>query len=173
MNRFLVTFTTAIFAFMLIVGCSSADTAKDSLPTTVKAVPAPSKYDLSTPESAVRSYLAAIAFAYRTGDSEVASATMTPWEGVRVDSYIELNRQQGRGIEQKLTAFRVLDSSGEVPTMTVTANESWAYRYFALSDGRYQSEELTAAYHSQYTVLNSGDIWQVDKVQVTPAGEVK
>ncbi|MBU4555737.1 MAG: hypothetical protein KJ747_02560 [Actinobacteria bacterium] len=173
MNRFFVTLTVVIFALMLVTGCSSADNVKDSSPTAVGAIQAPAEYDLSTPESAVRSYLAAISFAYRTGNSEAASATMTAWEGVRVDSYIELNRQQSRGIEQTLTAFEVLESSGEEPTMTVTADEAWAYRYFALADGSYQSEELTAAYRSQYTVVNSGGIWLVDKVQVTPAGEVK
>lgn len=172
MNRFFLTITAAVFALMLVAGCSNADSVKDSS-AIVGAAWTPAEMDLSTPESAVRSYLAAISFAYRTGNSEDASAAMTPYEGVRVDSYIQLNVQEGRAIEQTLTAFDVLEASGEEPTVTVSADESWVYRYFSLSDGSYESEELTAAYRTQYTVVKTGGIWQVDKVQVTPDGEVK
>jgi len=62
------------------------------------------KADFSTPQSAVKTYIAFTSYAYRLARSDVASRAATPWESVRVDSYIELNRLKDRGIEQQLTS---------------------------------------------------------------------
>ncbi len=174
LNRIPVVLMTALFALMLLAGCSSAQSGAGSESTaTVGPVKAPTAYDLTTPESAVRSYLDAISLAYRTGVSDVASETMTGYEFVRVDAYIQLNIQEGRAIEQALSSFEIKGLAGKEPTVTVSARETWDYRYFLIADGSYASEELTAAYLSDYTVVKEGAVWKVDAVKVTPQGEVQ
>ena len=71
----------------------------------VKAVAAPAAPDLSTPLSSVKSYLDWTTYAYLIGDSDVATMTFSPAEEVRVNSYVQLNKEKGRLIEQKLVAF--------------------------------------------------------------------
>jgi len=175
MNRLLTGALAVALSVMLLTGCSPSTTPGETgeSTSTVGVPVVPTSVDQSTPEAAVRSYLNGISYAYRIGDSDVASQTMTPFEYVRVDSYIEKNRQEGKGIEQTLTALEVLGSAGVEPTITVSAREAWAYRYFSLQDGAYQSEELTAAYTTEYTVVLEGGVWKVDKVSATPQGEVK
>lgn len=174
MNRLFVSALALVFAAMLLGGCSSAESGPVSETTASVGPPAaPAAFIQATPQDAVRSYLDGITFAYRVANSDVASSTMTAWEYVRVDSYIEKNRQEGRGIEQTLTAFDVTGIVGEEPTVTVSTTEDWGYRYFALADGAYRSEELTAAYSATYTVVREGELWKVDSVKVVPKGEVK
>lgn len=134
---------------------------------------APAPPELSAPQSAVRSYLAWTSLAYRLADSGVSTATHTPREGVRVDSYIELNRQKGQGIEQTLTAFgsRVIESREQ--TALVATDEEWAYRYFSLATLEYLSEPLAASYEATYTVVRQPDgRWLVDSIDARPLGEV-
>ena len=164
----------AAFSVMLVAGCASnAGDPASGEPTTVGAPVAPVAPDLSNPQAAVRSYLDEITFVYHAMDSSAASQTMTTYEWVRVDAYIEKNRQEGRGIEQTITAFDVTGETAAEQTVTVTADEAWMYRYFALEDGSYQSEELTAAYKTEYTVVMEGGVWKVDKVKATSQGEVE
>jgi hypothetical protein len=156
----------------LITGCSG-----DSEPTDTADDPvfvAPSSADLSTPEASVRSYLEWISYAYRVVDSQVASSVMDPYEWVRVDAYIEKNRQEGRGIDQRLVGFEVLDVTSSESTATVETTEDWAYRYFG-PDGAYIGEELTARYSVRYSVLKDAERaeWLVEKVDASPDGEVE
>ncbi|GAB4276358.1 MAG: hypothetical protein Kow0056_06710 [Coriobacteriia bacterium] len=132
--------------------------------------PAP---DLSTPEAAVRSYLDWTSLAYRMANSEAASAVVTPWEEVRVDSYIQYNREQGRGIEQFLTRFDITSVAVEEPTATVTAYEEWRYRYFSLDSLEYLGPEHTAKYDTTYTVVWTEDRWLVDSVEAEALGPVE
>lgn len=140
---------------------------------TVAEAVAPSPWDLSTPESAVRSYLDWVTFSYRMANSEIPTATMTPEEGVRVDSYIQLNKQSDRGIAQDLESFKVTGVTQETSAAVLTAQESWSYRYFSLSTLKYLSDPLAASYDSTYTLVADPRGWLVDKVEVTPNGEVK
>lgn len=171
MNRFMLTLTTLICAVLLTAGCSAPDAGQSG--EKVGDPRPPMHLDRSTPEAAVHAYLDGISFAYRVADSDIASDTYSEWEYVRVDSYIELNRQEGRGIEQTLTAFEVRDQSGDESTMTVSTYEEWMYRYFSLSSLEYTSEEMTAAYNADYTVIRDEDLWVVDKVKVAPINEVQ
>lgn len=126
---------------------------------------------LRDPEAAVFSYLLWISFAYRTLNSEIATHAFSEWEEVRVNSYVELNRQEGRAIDQRLIKFEpeVVRTKGE--TATVAAREEWVYRYISTSDGSYSSPVHTAAYDTTYTVVNTeGKGWLVDKVEATPVG---
>lgn len=171
LNRLLVVATAAFLALMLLVGCSN--TSESTTPERSTYPAAAPTYDFSNPQAAVRSYLDSITYAYHTADSEMATPAMTAWEWVRVDAYIEKNRQEGKGIEQKLTDLQFKAQSGEEPTVTVSTTESWSYRYFALADGKYMSEELTAAYVNDYTVVLEKGAWKVDKVEARAQSEVK
>lgn len=143
-----------------------------SLGTVGEAV-APAPWDLSTPETAVRSYLDWVSFSYRMANSDIPTATMTPEEGVRVDSYIQLNRIEGRGIEQFLDLFEITSVSQEASTAVVTARESWRYRYFSLDTLKYLTEEYTASYDTTYTLVVRPEGWLVDRVEATPDAEVR
>jgi hypothetical protein len=127
-----------------------------------------SVWNVSTPEVAVASYLDWVSFAYRMANSEASTQTHTPYEGVRVDSYIQLNREQNRAIDQTLTAFEVGAVETEEPTATVPAYEEWEYRYFTLDTLEWSSESLFASYDVTYTVVLQPDgRWLVDSVEVT------
>lgn len=161
----------AALAMLLVAsvgGCKSGP----SLGTVGEAV-APAPWDLSTPESAVRSYLDWVSFSYRMANSDIPTATMTPEEGVRVDSYIQLNRMEGRGIEQFLDRFEITAVSQETSAAVVAARESWRYRYFSLETLEYLTEEYTASYDTTYTLVARPEGWLVDRVEATPDAEVK
>lgn len=153
----------AISVTLLLVGCDGGTDAGGPADPVVPDAP-----DLSSPESAVRSYLDWISYAYRMAESDLASPTVTPWEGVRVDSYIELNRQDGKGLEQSLSVFEIRSQSIEGTGAVVAAYEEWRYRYFSLAQGRYDGPEYNTSYDTTYTLVLEGDTWLVDGVQATP-----
>lgn len=161
---------TAVFAaaVLALVGCSNTPPAeKPQLPTSRPPM------NRTTPENAVKSYLDWTTFAYRMINSELASQAESPDEGVRVDSYIELLKQKGRGIDQHLTAFSVVRSSVEGTRTLIATKETWSYRYFS-SDGKsYLTPAYSTSYDSTYTVIKQSDgSWVVDRVQATPLDEV-
>lgn len=158
----------AVLVCALIAGCGGSQTPATS--TTAASVPS---FDQSTPQAGVRAYLDAISFAYRTGASDVASQTMSGAELVRVDAYIELNRQQGRSIEQTLTDIEFGQLKGTEPTLTVGATEDWVYRYVPVGGSATGTQELSASYTTEYTVILDDGKWKVDSVKVTPQGAVK
>ncbi len=163
-----------LFAGALLTGCSgsgSGDLAGDTrAPVTEPAPP-----DLGDPESAVRSYLEWISFAYVRMDAGVAAHAMSVFEEVRVDSYIQRNLQeQARGIHQVPVdaAYRLV--SLEETSAVVAGSESWVYRYFDVRTRDYTSGVLEASYDVTYTVVvEEGKGWVVDRVEATPRGEVE
>jgi len=157
-----------ILLAMTLGGCGS----EPSLGTVGEAV-APAPWDLSTPEIAVRSYLDWVSFSYRMANSDIPTATMTPEESVRVDSYIQLNRIEGQGIEQFLDIFEITSVSQETSTAVLTARESWRYRYFSLDTLAYLTEEYTASYDTTYTLVARPEGWLVDRVEASAESEVK
>ena len=167
--------TVAILAVLVLAvavtaaGCGSAVPEAETAGEPV--VPAP--YDLSDPEAAVRSYLDWVSFSYRMANSEIPTATMTPAEGVRVDAYIQLNRTDGRGLEQRITSFEVRSMSLETTTAVVAAREDWDYRYFSLEDLGYVTEPLQASYETTYTLVREERGWVVDRVEAAAIGEVQ
>lgn len=166
-----------LVAVCLCIGalCASGCCAENAKPLAGRVVEpvTPAPPDLSQPKTAVHSYLDWVSFSYRLANSEISSMTMTPWEGVRVDSYIQKNRQEGRGIDQRLTAFEIDGSSREGTRALVVTDETWTYRYFRLSDLAYDSPRYTVSYDATYTVVREAERWLVDKVEATPRGEVK
>jgi len=157
----------AVLLGLVAFGCDSGEPAE-----VVGEAVQPAPWDLSTPELAVRSYLDWVSFSYRMANSDIPTATMTPEEGVRVDSYIQLNRIDGKGIEQILEAFEVVSVSEETSSAVLTARESWRYRYFSLETLEYVSEERMASYDTTYTLVPGVGGWVVDLVEATAEGEV-
>lgn len=159
-------------ALALVVGCAPAATpAKPPADPSNAVVPA--SWDLRTPPSAVSSYLDWMSFAYRMANSEIASQAMTATEGVRVDAYIQLNKQQNRAIDQRLTAFEVRSLTERPGTATLAASEKWEYRYFDLTTLEWTSDELTASYDTTYSLVREARGWLVDSVEATSSVPVK
>lgn len=127
---------------------------------------------LKDPKKSVYSYLLWISYAYRILDSNVATHTFSEWEEVRVNSYVEFNRQQGRAIDQRLVDFRVesvdpVDWTDET-TVTVTARETWRYRYIDTKSVKYNTPAYSETYDTVYTVVNVPEKgWLVDKVKAS------
>lgn len=136
----------------------------------------PKPWDLSSPETAVRSYLDWISYVYRVGNSDVARGVMTADEMVRVDAYNQYNIQQKRLVQQKVDeiSFGKISIKNET-TATVPADESWTYSYLSIDKGNAPVQgPLKAEYKTVYTVVKSKDgMWRVAKVKATPNGTVK
>ncbi len=130
----------------------------------------PANADLSTPENAVRSYLDFLSYAYRLGRSDVASHTMGPDELMRVDSYIELDRQRGRTIDQRLDeiAFGRAVAQG-ADRQLVPAREKWTYRYVDRVSGTYKGSAKRASFSATFTVERAPAGWIVTSVEATSA----
>lgn len=152
-------------------GCSNGASSADKVPLPQR----PAAPDLTTPESAVRAYLDWSALSYRLLNSDISSPTMTPDEGVRVDSYIELLKQQKQqGIDQHLTAYKVERVSTEGTRTLVATSETWWYRYFGLDGKTYVTPQYSTSYDSTYTVVRQKNgTWLVDKVDVKALGQVQ
>lgn len=129
---------------------------------------------LKTPEAAVRSYLDWTSYAYRIGQAQVASATMSPAEQVRVDGYIQLNLQKSRLIDQTLSSIKFGKASTEGTHTLLPAVEKWTYRYVSVTAaGQTVEGPYPAGYDTTYTVVRSGGGWVVDSVNAKATGEVK
>lgn len=181
MRLFLLAFVASLaFVFALsLSGCSNPPGSDSKTGDQIgqeqpPKLPPPDNTDLSTPEAAVRTYLDWISYAYRIVNSQVAFDYMTSWEFVRVDAYIEKNRQENKAIDQQIVKFSINEVSGSESTKTVETSEEWKYRYFR-PGGTYISEELTATYAVRYTVVRAEDrdAWLVDKVEPVPQGKVE
>jgi hypothetical protein len=184
---FTVALVACAVALPLAAGCTKGSSAKKagsdviqvapgvSFPKTAPSAPqAPPPPMLRSPQTSVYSYLLWISYSYRILNSDVATMAFSPYEEVRVNSYVELNKEQGRAIDQRLVEFKIKGVQTKDNTATVTAEESWAYRYIDTRTLKYSSDVLRAAYDTTYTVVeNAKKQWLVDKVEATPRGEVK
>lgn len=130
---------------------------------------------LTDPESAVRSYLAWTTYAYRTSQSEAALPTMTTYEEVRVDAYVQYNLQQFRLLDQTLDliSFGAIAVDGD--TATVPTHEEYTYSYLSVGEGNEViGGPFEAAYDVVYTLVkNDEGNWVVDKVEATALGKVE
>jgi len=135
----------------------------------------PEPWVLSSPKSAVRSYLDWISYAYRIGESSVATPTMSAEQEVRVDSYNQMNLQNGKVIDQALDDITFGTPVTRGARTLVPVHEVWTYRYVSIADvGKTLAGPHTATYDTTYTVTkNSRGDWVVDSVAVKAIGEVK
>ena len=135
----------------------------------------PGLWNLKTPELAVRSYLDWTAYAYRTGQSALATATMTPYEEVRVDSFIQFNIEQKRLMDETLVSLVFGKTSTGSTSTLVPAKEVWKYSYLSIDKGnKVVGGPYTVAYDTTYTVVKQkSGVWLVDSVLAEPKGTVK
>lgn len=171
-------------AVLLTGGCSSKDTGEVAAGGSKPAAsaseeptgeahgedpslpPEPAAPDLSTPEGAVRSYLAWTTYAYRIADARVALPTMSQKQEDAVKSYVEYNTGKGQVLDQTLQSITFSEPAQTGPRMTVSTHETWTYRYLSAEnpeeviDGPH---EIT--YDVTYTLIESGDGWVVDEVR--------
>ena len=146
--------------------CGPAEEAPAAPGVNIAADPvAPAPWDLATPESSVRSYLDWVSFSYRMANSDIPTATMTPGESVRVDSYIQLNRMEGKGLEQALQSIELTPISEDASSAVLTAREEWTYRYFSLDTLEYLSDLTRESYEATYTLVQEAPGWLVDRVE--------
>lgn len=138
----------------------------------INARPVP--WDLSTPQRAIASYLAWTSYAYRTATSSYATPTMGPDQGVRVDSYIQLNLQQSRLLDQHLDSLTFGTASKTGTSTLVPAKEKWTYSYLSIAKGaKVLGGPFSASYETTYTLSKTAKGWVVMSIAVTPIGTVK
>ena len=130
---------------------------------------------LTTPESAVRSYLDWVSYAYRIGQSKVAAPAMSPDEWVRVDAYVQYNIEKRKLIDQTLKSIEFGKPVVKAKTALLPAKEKWKYRYVSIEEaGKTIGGPYTASYDTTYTVIKSDKgAWVVDKVDAKALGTVK
>lgn len=146
----------------------------DKRPPSKVAVPPPPM--LRNPRSAVYSYSLWISFAYRVMNSDVATIAFSPYEEVRVNSYVQYNKEKGRALDQVLREQKVKQvKQVSETTATVATAEKWKYRYIDINSGAYDGPWLDATYDVTYTVVydRKRPGWLVDKVDALPKGTVK
>jgi len=175
----------AVLAFSAILGgCTkgssatngdsqaSRETTPGEFPDTKPPAPVTPPPPMTTdPEKSVYSYLLWISYAYRIAQSDVATHAFSEWEEVRVSSYIEKNRQDGKALDQRLIGFDVKNVESKGSTATVTTREQWAYRYIDGATETYSGKTHEAEYDVRYTVVKVPKKgWLVDSVKATPVG---
>jgi hypothetical protein len=135
----------------------------------------PAAWVLTTPESAVRSYLAWVSYAYRIGQSQVATPTMTAKEELPMDSYCQYNLEKARLLDQTLKSITFGAASTGTTSTLLPAKESWTYSYLSVKEGNPKiGGPYTVSYDTTYTVAKDKQgVWLVDSVQATPLGPVK
>lgn len=175
MNRIHRVVMLGVLAALLLAGCvrTSQPALKSTAEWPVAPATRPTTPQLSSPQATVRSYLAWTSFAYRSGVSEDASPTMSADEGVRIDSYIELNKERGRTIDQQLLVIRFGPTSTDGSRTIVPAHEQWRYRYLNPDGSQALSPVYAISYDTTYTLVSRGGHLVVDRVDAKPLGAVK
>lgn len=182
MTRLLL--SVVLLGALTLTGCATGGAPSgDSAPRSQELTPgqfpsaappaaqAPPPPMLKSPQQSVYSYLLWISYAYRILNSDVATMAFSPYEEVRVNSYVELNRQEGRAIDQRLVSFDVKSEQSKGSTATVVGRETWRYRYIDIKTRKYKGPAYDATYDTTYTVVKYPDKgWLVDKVQATAVG---
>ena len=158
-----------LLSIAALPGCGSSPAPGSVVGDPVMPPPA----EHATPESAARAYLDWVSFAYRMVNSEIATPVMTAEEWVAVDAYIQLNRQEGRAIEQSLISFEVRSQSAETTSAVLAAREEWLYRYFSVDTLAYESEPIRASYETTYTLVLEDRGWLVADVEAAPLTELE
>lgn len=135
----------------------------------------PQPWVLSTPESAVRSYLDWSSYAYRIASSDVASPTMSDKQGVRVDSFIQFNLEKSKLLDESLTSISFGKPTVESTHTLVPARELWSYSYRSIAVGnKVLGGPYSLSYDTTYTVIKEKNgTWVVADVAAKALGTVK
>ena len=142
-------------------------------PETLANRPAP--WVLTSPQSAVKSYLDWTAYAYRIGQSDVASLTMGSGEFNRVDAYTQLNLEKAQLLDENLKSVKYGTPSVDGTQTKIPTRENWSYRYVSIKNpGQTVGGPYTASYDATYTVVKSYQgQWLVTAVDAKALGPVK
>lgn len=166
--------TTGSSAASKTVGANMAGPTQKVIVSKQALANRPHPWVLTTPESAVRSYLDWTSYAYRIATSDVATPTMSAKQAVRVDSYTQLNLQKSRLIDQALKSITFGTPSVGSTSTLLPAHEDWTYRYVSIQTvGKTIAGPYSISYDTIYTLVKSGSGWVVDSIQVKPLGTVK
>lgn len=135
----------------------------------------PAPWNLRSPQSAITSYLAWVSYAYRIGNSQVATPTMTSYEEVRMDSYCQYNLENKRLLDQKLDSISFGKASKTATATLVPVKESWTYSYLSVDKGNpVIGGPYRIDYQSTYKVVkNAAGQWIVDSVNAKALGTLK
>ncbi|MGB4593599.1 MAG: hypothetical protein WBI63_07515 [Coriobacteriia bacterium] len=156
------------------VGAAMAGPVVDVQVTQEAMESTPTPPVLTSPESAVRSFLDWTSYAYRTAQSRAALPVMTTYEEVRVDSYIQYNIQKFRLLDQRLQSITFGRASVEGSRAVVPVRETWTYSYVSIKEpGKVIGGPYEISYEATYTVVNSESGWKVDNVESTALGKVE
>ncbi len=162
----IVAFCVLAIVTAVLVGCGSGEESGVVYP--IAPAVRPAEPNLTTPEDAVESYTDWISYAYRVMDSEVATHAFSLYEEVNVNSYVQYNAMEGKGLEQFLQRSDYDLVAASDTTATIVGDEYWLYRYFAADQSKYLTSPKEASYEVTYTVVHQDDgRWLVDKVEVT------
>jgi len=142
-------------------------------PDTLANRPVP--WVLTSPQSAVKSYLDWTAYAYRIGQSVVASPTMGSAEFTRVDAYTQLNLEKAQLLDETLKAVKYGTPSVDGTQTKIPTREDWSYRYVSIKNAdQTVGGPYTASYEATYTVVESHQgQWLVTAVDAKALGPVK
>jgi len=127
-----------------------------------------------SPRKAVDSYLSWVSFAYEMANSDVATMTFSADEEVRVNSYVQLNKEKNRRIRQRLVRFTASAPTKVGKRTLLPAKEQWEYSYEALATTKSLTPTYTVSYVTTYTLVpRAQGGWIVDSVEAKALGEVK
>lgn len=135
----------------------------------------PRPWVLSTPQSAVRSYLDWTAYAYRIATSDVATPTMGASEGVHVDSYVQFNLEKSRLLDETLSSITFGKLTVEATHTLVPTTEKWRYSYRSIKAGnKVVGGPYSVSYDTTYTVVKTKKgTWMVESAVAKALGPVK
>lgn len=118
----------------------------------------------STPKQAVTAYLSAIPEAYLSLEVTVVAPFVTDRQEVREDSYIQLNRQEGKALEMALVSYRVLEAaepSADASEAIVLTEEQWRWRYWDIRSRKPATAWAQTTYRMEYSLAREGSGWLV------------
>lgn len=154
-----------------ISGCARARHAPSTPETPTEAtsgalppIQAVERIPSSTPKQAVTAYLSAIPEAYFSLEVTAVAPFVTERQEVREDSYIELNRQEGKALEMTLLSYRVLEApepSDDGTSAVVRTDETWRWRYWDVQTRKPSTGWATTTYRMEYSVERHGSGWLV------------
>jgi len=116
----------------------------------------PHAWVLTTPQSAVRSFLDWTSYAYRIATSDVATPTMGANQEVRVDSYVQYNLEKQRLLDESLTSITIGSPTAESTHTVVPTHAEWTYSYLSIDTGnKVIGGPYSASYDVTYTVVKT------------------
>jgi len=175
-HRLAVVLLVAFTLASVLGGCARARhapvapaTPAESTPAAFPPIESVERIPSSTPKQAVTAYLSAIPEAYLSLEVTVVAPFVTERQEVREDSYIQLNRQEGRALEMALVSYRVLEAaepSADASSAVVRTEEQWRWRYWDIRSRKPATAWARTTYRMEYSLSREGSGWLVASSKV-------